>query len=260
MENEEINFANFVVIPTEVLCDTKLSLGAKLLYGVVVTLTKKEGYCFAGNSYIAKILNVSTDTVSRWFSELVKTGYINVEYKKDKLRGSTIRYATLNISFKKDPIGKNADGGVGKNAETGLGKNAEYNNINLNNNISDKSDDLSLAKEKPSNIQKTVTDTYCEVYQKVFGQKFVPVSKDYWARASRLIKSQLKRFTVEQLCSAITMAKNDKWVISKGFDLNIILSTNMIERFLNPNFSTSAGNNTRSESYGWDYIPPEEIK
>lgn len=252
MENEEINFANFIVIPTEVLCDTELSLGAKLLYGVVVTLTKKEGYCFAGNSYIAKILNVSADTISRWFSELVKTGYINVEYKKDKQRGSTIRYATLNISFKKDPIGKNTEGGLGKNAETGLGKNAEYNNINLNNN-SDKSDDLSLAKN--SNIQKTITDTYCEVYQKVYGQKFTPISKDYWARASRLIKTQLKRFTVEQLCSAITLAKNDEWIKSKGFDLNIILSTNMIERYLNPNYrSKTTKSDVRSESYGWDRI------
>lgn len=251
MENEEINFANFIVIPTEVLCDTELSLGAKLLYGVVVTLTKKEGYCFAGNSYIAKILNVSADTISRWFSELVKTGYVNVEYKKDKQRGSTLRYATLNISFKKDPISKITEGGLGKNADTGLGKNAEYNNINLNN-ISDKSDDLSLAKEKPSNVQKTITDTYCEVYQKVFGQKFVPVSKDYWVRVSRLIKTQLKRFSVEQLCSAITMAKNDKWVISKGFDLNIILSTNMIERYLNPNYQINTKSDKRSDSYDWD--------
>ena len=64
------------IIPAKVRYDKELTASAKLLYGELTVLCQQKGYCWASNSYFARIYDVDKATVSRWISALKKRGYI----------------------------------------------------------------------------------------------------------------------------------------------------------------------------------------
>jgi len=70
----------YAVIPSNVRYDKSLSPNAKLLYGEITALCKKEGYCWASNSYFAELYNVQRSSITNWIKSLVNAGYINVDY------------------------------------------------------------------------------------------------------------------------------------------------------------------------------------
>lgn len=53
----------YLSVPHAVYCSRKLTPNAKLVYGLMLSLSKKEGYCFASHERIADSLGVSRDTV-----------------------------------------------------------------------------------------------------------------------------------------------------------------------------------------------------
>lgn len=69
----------YAIIPANVRYDKRLKPNAKLLYGEITSLTNKEGYCWADNAYFAELFEVSSETISRWISQLANYGYIDVE-------------------------------------------------------------------------------------------------------------------------------------------------------------------------------------
>lgn len=81
--NEENQISYYAVIPATVRYDNNLKASEKLLYGEVTSLANKFGYCFASNRYFANLYNVTTHTVSQWFSRLEKLGYLRIELIKD---------------------------------------------------------------------------------------------------------------------------------------------------------------------------------
>lgn len=64
------------IIPADVRYDKDLPANAKLLYGELTVLCQQKGYCWATNSYFAKIYDVDIRTVKRWLSALKEKGYI----------------------------------------------------------------------------------------------------------------------------------------------------------------------------------------
>ena len=81
--NEENQISYYAVIPATIRYDKELKASEKLLYGEVTSLANKFGYCFASNRYFADLYNVTTHTVSQWFSHLEKLGYLHIELIKD---------------------------------------------------------------------------------------------------------------------------------------------------------------------------------
>lgn len=53
----------FIVVPDVVYSSPKLTPSAKLVYGVMLSFAKKEGFCFASHGRIADTLHLSRDTV-----------------------------------------------------------------------------------------------------------------------------------------------------------------------------------------------------
>lgn len=76
-ENDPSHF--FILIPSEVLANTKLSEGAKLLYGEILFLSIKYKYCFATNDYFSKLNNVSKRAIGYRLKELKNQNLIRIE-------------------------------------------------------------------------------------------------------------------------------------------------------------------------------------
>lgn|SRR5699024_3241527 len=66
----------YAIVPANVRYDKCITNGAKLLYGEITALSNQHGYCWASNSYFAKLYNVSNKTISRWISQLKNNNYI----------------------------------------------------------------------------------------------------------------------------------------------------------------------------------------
>lgn len=75
----------YAIIPANVRYDKELKDKAKLLYGEIVALSNKNGFCYANNSYFAELYNVSTTTISLLIKDLIDKGYIYSEiiYKEN---------------------------------------------------------------------------------------------------------------------------------------------------------------------------------
>ena len=75
----------YSIIPNEVLHDNELKPISRLLYADLCSLSNLEGYCFAMNSYFAKLYDKTLKTITSSLRELKEKDYIKVEYtyKKD---------------------------------------------------------------------------------------------------------------------------------------------------------------------------------
>ena len=68
-------------IPAEILLNKNLSDKEKIILSMILYLSEENGSCFASNKYIASIVNVTSDRVSKIVSSLKKKEYIEVILK-----------------------------------------------------------------------------------------------------------------------------------------------------------------------------------
>ena len=73
----------FAIIPATVRYDKSLNPYARLLYGEITALAKKEGYAWASNQYLANLYQVDRGSISHWIKQLQDKGYIRVELVYD---------------------------------------------------------------------------------------------------------------------------------------------------------------------------------
>lgn len=73
-----------IIIPHAVRTNPNLSASAKLIFGEILLLQKKHGFCFAENKYFAELYNLKRDkTVSTWIKELEVECLVEVEIIAD---------------------------------------------------------------------------------------------------------------------------------------------------------------------------------
>lgn len=72
----------YAVIPATVRYDKRLKPLARLLYGELTALSNEKGYCWASNKYFAELYEVTSETVSRWISQLAEYGYIRLSISR----------------------------------------------------------------------------------------------------------------------------------------------------------------------------------
>lgn len=89
--NEEKQPSYYAIIPATVRYDERLKYAERLFYGEITSLIGKEGYCFASNSYFARLYGVIPGTISRWISHLIKLGYIKEELIRNEKNAITER-------------------------------------------------------------------------------------------------------------------------------------------------------------------------
>jgi hypothetical protein len=84
----------FTQIPNYVFRDGRLSLGARVTYGVLLSYAWQEGSCFPGQERICQDLGVSRQSIAQFLRELRRARYI--DWKRRGL-GKTNVYYILDV-------------------------------------------------------------------------------------------------------------------------------------------------------------------
>lgn len=106
------------------LGDNRLTFLERLLLIEIMSLSKKEGYCWATNEYFKNLFGVSKQTISKSISSLSKYGYIVLKYDK-KEKNNSKRVIRLS------EVLKNQISGIKNNLNTSIQK--DFNQYNKNN-------------------------------------------------------------------------------------------------------------------------------
>ncbi len=134
-ENNKIGY--YAIIPSTILFNEKIKSNEKLLYAVITVLSNKEGYCYASNSYLARLLNAQPHTISKWVSHLKELGFVCLDIIKND-KGEIIQ---RRIYPNDTPYTINKTYPYAINRTEGMSQKGQYNNI-IDNNINNKIDRL----------------------------------------------------------------------------------------------------------------------
>ena len=119
----------FAIIPAEVRYDVELKDKAKLLYGEIVALSDKNGYCYASNKYFSELYNISITSVSLLIKNLIEKGYLESEILyKENSKEIDKRY----LRIVKGGYLSKVKGGIKEKLKD---NNTSINNTSINNNI-----------------------------------------------------------------------------------------------------------------------------
>lgn len=158
-KEQEYSSSQFLMLTYDILTDERLTDFERILYSAITGLCRKEGYCWASNAYIAKMLNKSEGRVKDSITKLVNLGYLKRElvYKKKKEKNGDI-ITTKQISFRKLFVVINNGGGDINNIRGG-----DINNHLLNNNLINNPSISNLSKDKLTNSATEAQDGKDEI-------------------------------------------------------------------------------------------------
>ena len=89
IENEMLR-AGFAALPYVVLRDTKLSIGARLTYAVLLSYAWHEDSTFVGQEKMAKDMGISDRQIQRYLYELRDGGYIEISREDRRFNNTYI--------------------------------------------------------------------------------------------------------------------------------------------------------------------------
>lgn len=140
------NFSTFSVIPTEVMINKEISSTAKIVYGLISSLTNEKGYCWASNKYLGDLVGKEERQISNIVNKLCKIGLLNSEVEDNYKRKITL---TGKIATQKNARGvaKKCVGGSKKMLHNNI---IEKDKDNIY--IADKSANDNLSESKPNKL------------------------------------------------------------------------------------------------------------
>lgn len=123
MSEDRQELSYYAVVPAQVLTSQTLSDKSKLIYGVLASLAREDGYCWASNERLAAIMRCGERTVSRAISELEAAGELIVRMVGN---GDRVGNRERQIFTRETAARSLAKTGSTANiGETGLDKNGE---------------------------------------------------------------------------------------------------------------------------------------
>ena len=122
-------------IPIEILTDKKISDKEKIIYAIIIYLSKENNYCYCTNKTISQLLNITITQVSRLVNSLKDRNYINIEliYKENSKQVEMRKlipiqkYEDTYLQKVQYPPHKNVNTPIDENV-----KDNKYNNKNIN--------------------------------------------------------------------------------------------------------------------------------
>lgn len=113
-----------LVLPESVLGDNRLTYFERILLIDIVSLCKKNGYCWPTNRYFMKKFDCTKPTVSKSISSLSKFGYIDIEINNSKTNNSK-RIIRLSEVLKKKII--SIQGNINTSIQNNFNHDNKYN-------------------------------------------------------------------------------------------------------------------------------------
>ena len=216
----------YAIIPASVRYNNEITANAKLLYGEITCLCNKEGYCWASNSYFAKLYNVSERTIVNWLNSLEKCGFITkkIIYKdgSNEVAKRIISIAEADLRQISPPGEKNFTTPHEKNFTTPGENNFTYNNIKTNNTSNNKKKlnkekllDGILAKFQLYNFSEKVQERLLDFYSDKIDNKEVPrehqliATLDMLASVSESVQLQAINNSIRGGWKTIYLPKSD---------------------------------------------------
>lgn len=89
IENEMLR-AGFAALPYVVLRDTRLSIGARLTYAVLLSYAWQEDSTFVGQAKMAKDMGISDRQLQRYLYELRDSNYIEISREDRRFNNTYI--------------------------------------------------------------------------------------------------------------------------------------------------------------------------
>ena len=146
----------YAIIPSIVRYDERLSASEKLMYGELTCLTNKLGYCYASNSYFAKLYGKDASTISRWVKNLEDCGYITIDYERE---GKQIIRRIIKMTHLPSVVLQNCNEGI-EFLQEGYCKKRKENITSINNTSNN---NIYPTEEKPKRTRKPFTTTFEQV-------------------------------------------------------------------------------------------------
>ncbi len=144
-KQEYFHESKYAVITVAILKDPRITLQQKVLLCFIQALSNSKGYCFASNKYLADLIGVKKDSVTKMLQKLEDYGFIGRVVKIDKDGMVTFRSITVfENPVEKTPLPSREMGGTLQQDEeytpVGLVYSIDYNKEDIkDNNISAKS-------------------------------------------------------------------------------------------------------------------------
>ena len=76
-----MKIVKYVKIPLFIIKDSNISFSGKILYGILLLLSYKTGYCFANNKFLSIIMGIGERRITALLKILKDNDYIFIEYK-----------------------------------------------------------------------------------------------------------------------------------------------------------------------------------
>lgn len=70
---------SFTQIPNDILFNSDLNIYSRVLFGIILSLSRENGYCFASNEYLAEKIGGTGRAVTNWILELKQKDLIDVQ-------------------------------------------------------------------------------------------------------------------------------------------------------------------------------------
>ena len=200
------------ILPANVRYDKELKPMEKILFTEISSLTNKEGYCYAKNSYFADLYDVHKNTVGNWINNLVKRGYLksviiyekgtkNIQERRLYITTPTSEKVDTPVNEKNDTYQRKDLEGINEKIDTPVNEKIEDNNTSINN--------TSLLLNNNNNIYvKNEFSRACEEIK----SKWIKIAHEYklsgtqlkiTEKRKRVINNLLKEYSAEEVLQAM---------------------------------------------------------
>lgn len=126
----------YAVMPADVRYDERLKASEKILYSEITALINIKGFCYATNLYFARLYGVHKNSISLWINNLVKCGYLKVEYVVKEVEGQKKQERRIYIVTTDEEVNsQKSDKEIGDSDDTILDEGESIKNENLNEKI-----------------------------------------------------------------------------------------------------------------------------
>lgn len=244
---------NFTVIDNTMLQDETISWKAKGLFAYILSLPDDwKIYLNELETHAAD----GRDSLHNGINELIEHGYLTRERIRDeKGRMCGVRYWIDECPKKCSPITGNP---ISVEPQLLNTNNTKYKadseesssalcaeqELSLSESESDETDDIPKPEKKPRvprNDVEKVEETYFKTWKSLHERGILSTEEPLYefGKNRALIKRQLTAVGIDSVCHAIEAAANDEFCTSRGFSLSLILSTNVLNGFINGNRTVS---------------------